>query len=129
MPILPPPVLEVFYSPTCAPCRNELPVLAELVNKDGLRVRIVILEQEERARGDIRAVSAKLEMDAIADSKAPPRVTLLASGNSDGILPYARSVTAARKICAKWRGSLTLGRARALIAACTAINEPSKQRS
>ena len=129
MPALTPPILEVFYSPTCAPCRIELPVLSDLVNKDGLRVRIVILEQEGRARSDIRAVSARLEKDAVANAKNPPRITLLASGNSDGILPYARPVSAAGKICAKWRGLLTIGRARALIATCATINGPSKRRS
>ena len=129
MPTLPPPVLEVYYSPTCAPCRAELPVLADFVTRDSVRVRIVILEQEERARGDIRAVSAKLETGAVANAKAPPRITLLAAGNSDGILPYARSVTVAGKVCAKWRGGLTLERARALIGACAALNEPSKRRS
>ena len=129
MPTHPPPVLEVYYSPTCAPCRAELPVLADFVTRDSVRVRIVILEQEERARGDIRAVSAKLEMGAVASAKVPPRTTLLAAGNSDGILPYARSVTVAGKACAKWRGGLSLERARALVNACAAISGPSKRRS
>ena len=47
-PDLPPPVLEVFYSPSCAPCRLELPAVAEIAGEAGTRVRIVILDPEER---------------------------------------------------------------------------------
>jgi len=66
-PDLPPPVLEVFYSPTCAPCRLELPAVAEIAGAGGTRVRIVILDQEERTRSELRAVSPQL--DAIATSR------------------------------------------------------------
>ncbi|HEY4940669.1 MAG TPA: thioredoxin family protein [Rhizomicrobium sp.] len=113
-----PPVLEVYYSPTCAPCRLELPVLGELVRKDGSIVRIVILDQEQRARGEISAISALLERSALQPSKLPPRKVLLSAGDADGILPYARSIAPSGKTCATWRGGLTLLRARALLAAC-----------
>jgi|SRR5437763_14672671 len=57
-PDLPPPVLEVFYSPSCAPCRLELPAVAEIAGEAGTRVRIIILDQEERTRGAARRVAA-----------------------------------------------------------------------
>ena len=66
-PDLPPPVLEVFYSPTCVPCRLELPAVAQMAGEKDARVRIVILDQEERARSELRAVSIQLDM--IATSK------------------------------------------------------------
>ena len=119
---LPPPVLEVYYSPTCAPCRLELPVLGELVRRDGSIVRIVILDQEQRARGDIRAISASLERSAARVPGLrvglPPRKVLLAAGDADGILPFARALAPKGKLCGSWRGGLTLLRARALLAAC-----------
>ena len=95
MPPLPPdlpPTLEIFYSPSCAPCRLELPVLAELTTQAGLQIRITILDEETRARAELKAVSPQLE--AVAQSKASdsPRAVLNAAGNANGILPYARSI-------------------------------------
>ncbi|MEJ0025295.1 MAG: thioredoxin family protein [Rhizomicrobium sp.] len=115
MPVPPPPILEVYYSPTCIPCRMELPVLAAL-DKDGRRLRIVILDQESRARATIGAVSPALERLAIRAATQPPRKALLAAGDTDAILPYARAL--AGGTCAAWRGGLTMARARALLAAC-----------
>ena len=51
----PPPVLEIYYSPVCAPCRLDLPIVAEFAKEDGSRVRIVILDQVPRAKADLRA--------------------------------------------------------------------------
>ncbi|MEJ1968244.1 MAG: thioredoxin family protein [Rhizomicrobium sp.] len=126
---LPPPVLEVYYSPTCVPCRLELAVLGEIVRKDGAAVRIVVLDQIARARGDISAIPALRTRAALSPPSAlAPRKALLAAGDGDGILPYARSLSGSGKPCASWRGGLTLLRARALLAACR-INAPSSRRS
>ena len=122
--ILPPPVLEVYYSPTCAPCRLELPALAEFVKTDGGRVRIVLLDQELRARRELRAVSAALENDAVSHNGDKPRDVLLAAGDGDAILPFVRSILPGGKVCARWRGRLTLWRARELVAACGRIASP-----
>jgi hypothetical protein len=119
-------VLEVYYSPSCAPCRLELPAVAEFARADG--VRIVIISDEARARAEIRKLSPALAMGAIAKTNTTPRATLRAAGDGDGILPYARGVSADGKPCASWRGGLTLARARALVASCV-INARSSHRS
>jgi hypothetical protein len=118
LPDLPPPVIEVFYSSTCTPCRLELPVLAKIVGEQGMRLRIVILEQGERARADLRAVSPQLEAVAVGPTAVPPRNVLNAAGNNRGILPFARSVTAQGAVCSTWSGGLTVSRVKSLLAAC-----------
>ena len=123
-----PPVLEVFYSPTCAPCRLELPAVAEIVHGKQARVHIVILDQEERARSELRAVSDALNSVATASAKMPADV-LRASGDEHGILPYARSLTADHEICAKWSGGLSVARAKELLAACSRLISPRRSRS
>ena len=123
----PPPILEVYYSPTCAPCRLELPILSELVAKDGTRVRIVILDQEGQARHDIREVSPVLERQAVRSPDPKPRAALLAAGDADGILPFARAISPAGPPCATWRGGLTLQRARMLVGACRHLISPPKR--
>jgi hypothetical protein len=117
-PDFPPPVLEIFYSSTCAPCRLELPVLAEVAREDGTHMRIVILEQEERARAELRAVSPRLEAIAVGPTTATPGNVLRAAGNDRGILPYARSLDAQGNVCTTWSGGLTAGRVKSLLAAC-----------
>jgi len=114
---LPPPTLEVFYSPKCAPCRLELPVLADVTRVERTRVRIVILDDERRARAEIHETSPALDGDA-ADSSAKPRDELLAAGDDDGILPFARSTLGDGRVCSSWRGILTATRARLMIGAC-----------
>lgn len=124
MPPLPPdvPVLEVFYSPTCAPCRLELPVIARIAAGQEARIRIVILDQQARSRNELRAVSPALEA-AAADPAAgkSPNDILRAAGEDRGILPYARSLTADGAVCAKWSGGLTLRKAQDLLGACTRL--------
>jgi hypothetical protein len=117
-PDLPPPVLEVFYSPTCTPCRLELPAVAEIVGQGDVKVRIVILDQEERARTELSTVSPLLEAIAVPPTSAPPGDVLRAAGDANGILPYARNLTAKGEVCAKWSGGLTVSRVRTLLAAC-----------
>ena len=117
-PDLPPPVLEVFYSPTCTPCRLELPLLVDIAGKSETKLRIVILDQEERARAELRAVSPRLEAIARPPSAASPGDVLRAAGDTNGILPYARTLTDDGAVCAKWSGGLTIGRIKSLLAAC-----------
>ncbi|HUO90644.1 MAG TPA: thioredoxin family protein [Rhizomicrobium sp.] len=124
---LPSPVLEVYYSPTCAPCRLELPVLAEFVKADGARLRIVILDDEKRARSDLRDASSALEEAAVAPRQAKPRAALLAARDTDGILPFARALASDGRVCASWRGGLTMLRAKALISACRLIGSRSRR--
>lgn len=117
-PDLPPPVLEVFYSPTCTPCRLELPIVAEIVREEGTRVRIVIIDQEERARAELQAVSSRLDAVAVGPAAAAPRDILRAAGNDRGILPYARTVGSAGTVCSTWSGRLTVSRIKSMFAAC-----------
>lgn len=132
MPPLPPdpPVLEVFYSPSCAPCRLELPVVAQIAARQEARIRIVILDQAVRSRNELRAVSPALEAAAIdpAAGKSPNEV-LRAAGEDRGILPYARSLAADGAVCAKWSGGLTLTRAQSLLDACMRlVTSPRRSR-
>jgi len=115
---LPAVTLEVYYSPACIPCRLELPAIAEFSRVDGRRVQFVILDQTERARDELRSISERLAESAIVSPYSNPRTALREAGDSDGILPYARSVMSDGKSCASWRGELTLSRARSLVAAC-----------
>jgi hypothetical protein len=127
-PDLPPPILEVFYSPSCAPCRLELPAIAEIAGAAGTRVRIVILDQEERSRSELRAVTPQLDAIATSPSAAPPGEALRSAGNERGILPYARSITSDGEPCAKWSGGLTVARAKSLLAACASLISPRRSR-
>jgi thiol-disulfide isomerase/thioredoxin len=130
-PDLPPPVLEVFYSPSCAPCRLELPVIAEIAGRPEARLRIVILDQEARARGELRAVSPALDAAAAGPpATGSPNEALRAAGDDNAILPYARSLTADGEVCAKWSGGLTKSRAQSLLAACARlVTSPRRSRS
>jgi len=112
------PVIEVYYASSCAPCRLELPTLAELVRTDGAIVRIVIVDEEVRALREIRDVSPVLARHAIVAQPGKPNDTLRAAGDSDGILPYARVLSPSGVACAQWRGQMTLFRARALVEEC-----------
>ncbi len=115
----PVPVLDVYYASTCAPCRLELPVLAEAV-RDGLPVTVVMLTDPARARRELAEASpdlaARAEPAAIA---ADPRASLRAAGDPDGILPFSRVRGADGVPCRTWRGLLTLERIRALLKGCS----------
>jgi thiol-disulfide isomerase/thioredoxin len=129
-PDIPPPVLEVFYSPTCAPCRLELPALAQFAATGEARVRVVIVDEPERGRAELRAVSPGLEAAATTDPSASPRDILRAAGDERELLPYARSLTAEGQVCATWSGGLTMGRARSLMSACARLlTSPRRSRS
>lgn len=112
------PVLEVYYAPTCTPCRLELPVLAESARR-GTPLVVVLLTEEGKARRDLAAVSPTLERRAIAARAGrDPREILRAAGDTDGILPFSHVRRADGSICETWRGSLTLERIKALLASC-----------
>ena len=125
-----PPVLEVYYSPTCAPCRLELPIVAEFARRDGSRVRIVILDQATRARDELNDVSPQLAAMAVSATDKNPRDVLRAAGDADAMLPYARAVASGDRVCSDWRGMLTLARAQNLVQACVNIlTSPGTHRS
>jgi len=129
-PAAPPPTLEVYYSPSCTPCRLELPVLADFVRQDGAHLRIVILAGEGLARETLRAVSPRLERAAVTNIADAPTKVLHVAGDAYGILPYTRSIAANGAVCAQWAGVLTLPRIRALIGACARrIISPPSHRS
>lgn len=115
--VLPPPVFEIYYAPSCAPCRLDLPVAAALLKQDGTTLRIVIVSDTPKALADLRAVSPALEKAAEIPAKQDPRALLRHAGDPDGILPYARTRDAG-KTCATWRGRLSLARAVQMISAC-----------
>jgi hypothetical protein len=116
--LLPPPILEVYYAPSCAPCRLELPTIAEISRQDGVRIRIVIVGDKEKAMADLHATSPRLDRYAEPGRRGDAREILRRAGNPDGILPYARSVTSDGKNCVRWRGRITLAKARQMLAAC-----------
>jgi hypothetical protein len=111
------PVLYVYYAPYCAPCRLELPQVAEAA-RQGLAVTVVILEQEEKARRELAEVSPGLAQWAVTAKGGDPRRTLRDAGDGDGILPYAVARRRDGSSCGSWRGGLTVERIRSLLAAC-----------
>jgi len=117
MTALPPPTLEIYYAPTCAPCRLDLPVATELLKQDGVRLRIVIVSDAPKALADLKAASPALVKVAEVPAEQNPRTVLRRAGNADGILPYARTRNSANT-CATWRGRLSLDKALEMIAAC-----------
>ena len=117
MPVLPPPVFEIYYAPTCAPCRLDLPVAAELVKRNGVTLQIVIVNDPPKALEDFRTISPALEKAAHVPAEQDPRAVLRRAGDPDGILPYARTRDGG-KTCATWRGRLSLDKALQMIAAC-----------
>jgi hypothetical protein len=114
---LPPPVFEIYYAPSCAPCRLDLPVAAELLRRDGVTLRIVIVNDAPKALADLKAISPALAKTAQVPAEQNSRAVLRSAGDPDGILPYART-RAAGKTCATWRGRLSLDKALQMIAAC-----------
>jgi thiol-disulfide isomerase/thioredoxin len=123
----PPPALEIYYSPTCAPCRIELPAILDFAKSDGNRVRIVLLDQQKLAREELREASRGPIPMALVASTGDARAVLRQAGDSDAILPYARAIAPNGKMCSQWRGLLTLSRAYALVAKCApTINAQNK---
>jgi thiol-disulfide isomerase/thioredoxin len=121
MPLVAPdmPVLDVYYASTCAPCRAELGVLAEVVREGSPKLVIYLLTDETEARAELAAASPHLPASAVA---LPPgrteREVLRLAGDADGILPFARMRAADGRLCGMWRGILTGERIRALLKAC-----------
>ena len=114
MPITDMPVLEVYYADSCAPCRQELPVLVQA--GEDTRLVIYVLDSAAHLQG--------LKDKAVITAPAKPRDVLRRAGDQDGILPYARSVTADGIRCDSWRGMLTPERIRILINACPSPVKP-----
>src|SRR5690242_19216271 len=114
MPAVLPPTLEVYYSPTCAPCRLELPSIADFVRERDGKVRVVILDHVAAAREELTVLQG---IELRSHDGEDPRAVLRQAGDSDSILPYARTVVNG-KTCASWRGFLTRKTAQRLLAAC-----------
>jgi len=113
------PVLDVYYASTCAPCRAELGVLAEVARAGSTPLMIYLLADRVTARAELEAASPLLPDLAVAPpSGTDERALLRTAGDADGILPFARVRTADGRICGKWRGILTMARIRALLRAC-----------
>jgi hypothetical protein len=129
MPLLPPPVFEMYYAPTCAPCRLDLPVAAELLRRSDVELRIMIVSDARKALAELKAVSPALASVAHEAAVQNPRTVLRRAGNADGILPYARTREGG-KTCAAWRGRLSLDKALQMIAACRKrLTAPPSRRS
>lgn len=124
-----PPTLEVFYAPTCEPCRLELPALAEWFQGSTHRLRIVIVSDDGRARSELAAISPGLARAAQDSGRRNPRDTLRAAGDADGILPFSRAQTANGALCASWRGALTVSRINNMLSACVGVTGRHSQRS
>lgn len=128
MPVPPQPILEVFYASTCTPCRLELPVLAQ-VQRAGTALRIVVIGDPDRARRELAGAAPQLSLVAVVPAHASPRAILRNAGDADGILPYARAVVPDRRICASWRGILTVSRVNYMLAGCAHLSAPPRRRS
>ena len=102
------PILEVYYAATCAPCRQEIPLLAEISATSKVVVYVL-----DKAIG-LDKVPAQIIITAPTD----PRSVLRLAGDQDGILPFARSVRADGTLCGTWRGKLTLERITSLVSLC-----------
>jgi hypothetical protein len=126
---VPPPTLEVFYAPSCAPCRLELPVLATFAKNQSGHLRIVIVSDVARARTDLTEISPALAAVTVIASSLDARTALRRAGDVDGILPFARSLSANGASCASWRGALTVVRINHLLTACARFNAPHLPRS
>jgi hypothetical protein len=116
-PAVPPPVLEVYYSPACETCRRELPALAILQSHEGAAIRIVILEREKEALADVQSRAPRL-LAYVKPPSGTRDAMLAAAGDEQKLLPYARSVRGDGRVCARWVGRLVVDKARALLLAC-----------
>ena len=108
------PVLEVYYADSCVPCRQELPVLAQV--SATTRLVIYVLDKPDHLQS--------LKDWAVMTAPATPRTILRQAGDGDGILPYARTVKADGTPCQSWRGVLTLDRIAKMISLCGAPDRP-----
>ena len=130
IPLPPPAIVEVYFAPSCAPCRLELPALVELARKSPDRLRLVIVGERAAALQALSDASPRLAMLAVDKTHMNPRATLLAAGDGDGVLPFAKSVAADGRTCARWRGGLTWDRVQSLLSACSRVlKRPYSQRS
>jgi len=121
MPLVAPdmPVLDVYYASTCAPCRADLAVLADVVREGHPKLVIYLLSDATEARAELAAASPQLPDLAVAmPTGSTEREVLRLAGDADGILPFARVRAADGRLCGTWRGILTLERIRALLKAC-----------
>lgn len=123
-----PPLLEIFYAPTCAPCVLELPAIARFQKTRPDRLRIILISDFGRALSDLAAISPELAARAVKAASSQPRDTLRLAGNDDAILPYARAVDARGHICARWRGTLTIERMNNMLRACPIFTEQKSLR-
>ena len=112
------PLIEVYYASNCTPCRLELPILAQLAEKETAPIVIVLLTDEKKAREQIAAVSSKLETLAVLPSGPDSHALLRVAGDAEGILPYARSLHSNGQTCNSWRGLLSVDRVRMMLRAC-----------
>lgn len=126
---IPPPTLEVFYAPSCAPCRLELPTLATYAKVDGSHLRIILVNEIARSRVELGEVSPALAAAAVQARNSNARIALRSAGDADGILPFTRSLASNGAVCASWRGVLTLSRINNMLGACAKFNAPHSPRS
>ncbi len=111
------PHLDVYYASTCAPCRLELPVIAEALAK-GTDIRILVVSDLPRARAELSDTAQPLARVARLADGSSPRARLRRAGDGAGILPFASAAAAGTASCASWRGILTRDRIVCLPAPC-----------
>ena len=112
-----PPHLEVYYAPTCAPCRLELPAILEALTA-GKAIRILIVDDVVQSRAQLAAASPRLSRTAQMAEGRDPRDRLRRAGDGDAILPFTRVISAKNHVCATWRGELTRWRIETLLTRC-----------
>lgn len=113
------PVLEVYYATTCAPCHAELGALAEVIQEGRDKLVIYLLTDAASAREELAAASPSLPERTVAlPDGADQRAVLRDAGDAEGILPFARVRTASGRVCAQWRGILTVTRIKKLLKSC-----------
>ncbi|HEY4075594.1 MAG TPA: hypothetical protein VGM26_01555 [Rhizomicrobium sp.] len=112
-----PPHLEVYYAPSCAPCRLELPVISGALTA-GKAIRILIVDDLVQANAQLVAVSPRLLQTAQMAQGQDARDRLHRAGDGDGILPFTRVIGGKDQVCATWHGELTSWRIEALLTHC-----------
>ena len=110
------PILEVYYADNCVPCRQEVPVLGRIA--ENIRLVVYVLDNADH-------LPTRPNQTVILTAPADPRTVLRQAGDADGILPYARSVSATGVMCQSWRGIVTVQRAAQMVSACAPPVHPA----
>jgi hypothetical protein len=86
--------------------------------REGSDVRVLIVSDAPRAMQDLSSAGQPLARIASIAPGSSPNNRLRMAGDADGILPYSKAVDGHGRVCARWRGMLSLSRIRELLLRC-----------